>query len=135
MKKMYLSPDKKFLGVCAGVADYFNVDPNLVRIIVTMVVLSTAVIPGLIAYFVFSLVLPQPLSDYHATNANTGKKLYRSVDKKISGVCGGYAAYFELDPTIVRLIFALAFLFFGYGLMFYIVSAVFMTKPGYTNNG
>lgn len=32
------------------------------------------------------------------------KKLYRSKDKKISGVCGGIAEYFELDPTLMRLL-------------------------------
>ena len=41
------------------------------------------------------------------------KKLYRSrTDRKVWGVCGGLAQYFELDPTIVRVIF-LASLFLG----------------------
>jgi|WetSurMetagenome_2_1015567.scaffolds.fasta_scaffold668136_1 phage shock protein C len=43
------------------------------------------------------------------------KKLYRSrSDEMIAGVCGGLADYFELDPTIVRLIFVLL-LFAGTG--------------------
>ncbi len=33
-----------------------------------------------------------------------GKKLYKSsTDKKIAGVCGGIAEYFNIDPTLVRL--------------------------------
>jgi phage shock protein C len=33
------------------------------------------------------------------------KKLYRSkTDRKIAGVCGGLAEYFDIDPTIVRII-------------------------------
>ena len=32
------------------------------------------------------------------------KKLTRSEDRKLLGVCGGIAEYFELDPTIVRLL-------------------------------
>ena len=32
------------------------------------------------------------------------KKLYRTRDKKISGVCGGIAEYFEIDPTLIRLL-------------------------------
>ena len=36
------------------------------------------------------------------------KKLYKSnVEKKICGVCGGIAAHFNLDPTLVRLIFVI----------------------------
>lgn len=36
------------------------------------------------------------------------KKLYRSIkDRKIAGVCGGMAEYFDADPTIVRLLWAL----------------------------
>jgi phage shock protein PspC (stress-responsive transcriptional regulator) len=34
------------------------------------------------------------------------KKLYRSrTDRKIAGVCGGLAEYFNIDPTLIRLIF------------------------------
>lgn len=43
------------------------------------------------------------------------KRLIRSdSDKMIAGVCGGLAEYFEVDPTIVRLVFAGAFLL-GFG--------------------
>ena len=36
------------------------------------------------------------------------KKIYRSkTDKKISGVCGGFAEYFAIDATIVRLLWVL----------------------------
>jgi phage shock protein C len=39
------------------------------------------------------------------------KKLYRSRDEQmIAGVCGGLATYFEVDPTIVRLLFVAAVL-------------------------
>ena len=33
-----------------------------------------------------------------------GKKLYKSRNKKICGVCGGIADYFNVDPTIIRLL-------------------------------
>ena len=52
------------------------------------------------------------------------KKLYRSrKDKKISGVCGGIAEFFKIDATIIRLIWALAILCAGTGLLAYIVCA------------
>ena len=40
------------------------------------------------------------------------KKLYRSrKDRKIAGVCGGMAEYFDVDPTVVRLLWALTLIF------------------------
>lgn len=52
------------------------------------------------------------------------KRLYRSVtDKQIAGVCAGLAKYFDLDPTIVRLIFIAIALAGGPGLILYIVLA------------
>lgn len=55
------------------------------------------------------------------------KRLYRSrYDKKIFGVCGGIAKYFKIDPTIVRLIWALAILCWGVGFLAYIVAAFVM---------
>ena len=53
------------------------------------------------------------------------RKLYRSrTDRKIWGVCGGLAKYFDIDPTIVRVV-AVASLFAG-SLVFwiYIIMAV-----------
>jgi phage shock protein PspC (stress-responsive transcriptional regulator) len=50
------------------------------------------------------------------------KRLMRSSrDKKIGGVCAGLADYFDLDPTIVRLVWLLAVLFAGTGLLIYLI--------------
>lgn len=54
---------------------------------------------------------------------NMNKKLYRSKnDRKISGVCAGIAMYFNIDPTIIRLLWVLISLFTGGfpGLLMYI---------------
>ena len=51
------------------------------------------------------------------------KKLYKSTDKKISGVCAGFAEFFGIDPTIVRVIYALV-TFFTLGLVGVIVYAI-----------
>ena len=43
------------------------------------------------------------------------KKLYRSTDNRwLAGVCGGLAKYFDIDPTLVRVIFVVL-AFFGLG--------------------
>ena len=52
------------------------------------------------------------------------KKLYRVQEgKKLAGVCGGIAEYFGIDPTIIRLIWALLVLCAGTGLLAYIICA------------
>ena len=58
-----------------------------------------------------------------------GKKLYKSNDQKmICGVCGGIAEFFEIDPTIVRLVFAVLGVAGGSGLLLYIAAA-FIIPP------
>jgi phage shock protein PspC (stress-responsive transcriptional regulator) len=53
---------------------------------------------------------------------NSGKKLYRSkTDRKIAGICGGLAEYFNIDPTIVRLLFVLGLIFVGGTFWAYII--------------
>ena len=58
------------------------------------------------------------------------KRLHRSVrDKRISGVCGGLAEYFDMDSTIVRLLYVLlAFASFGLALLLYVVCAFVIPK-------
>lgn len=140
MKQLYLSSDKKILGVCGGVAEYFGIDPTLIRIAVACLAIYTAIIPALIIYVVMSFVFPQQPEGYTVVSAN--KKLMKSQNnKKISGVCGGLAEYFGIDATIIRLVFALCMLFIGFGLTIYIVCLVLMpsasqqitTGSGYDN--
>jgi len=57
------------------------------------------------------------------------KRLTKSADKKIFGVCGGFAEYFGCDPTFIRLGTAISVLCFGVGFFAYIVAAIVMPKP------
>lgn len=55
------------------------------------------------------------------------KKLYRSsTDKMIFGVCGGVADYINVDPTIVRLVWALLGISAGIGVVLYVIAAIIM---------
>ena len=57
--------------------------------------------------------------------SNDYKRLYRSQDERmISGVCGGIGKYFNIDPTLVRLVFVFAAFAGGPGLLAYIVLAI-----------
>lgn len=55
------------------------------------------------------------------------RKLYRVREgKKIAGVCGGLAKYFNVSPTVVRLLFVLFAVAFSSGLIAYIILMIFM---------
>lgn len=56
------------------------------------------------------------------------KKLLKSaVNRMICGVCGGIGEYFNVDPTVIRLIWViLSFFSAGTGIVIYIIAAVIM---------
>jgi len=57
------------------------------------------------------------------------KKLTKSrSDRMISGVCGGFAEYLNMDPTVVRLIWVLLAVAAGGGVLAYIVAALIMPE-------
>ncbi|MBR5596854.1 MAG: PspC domain-containing protein [Lachnospiraceae bacterium] len=56
------------------------------------------------------------------------KKLFRSVDNRmICGVCGGIGNYFNIDPTLIRLVWVLASLSGG-GLLVYIIASLIIPE-------
>ncbi len=59
-------------------------------------------------------------------NNKNRKRLYRSAtDKKLCGVCGGLGEYFDLDPTLIRLVVVLLTIFgFSTGIWIYILAAI-----------
>lgn len=57
------------------------------------------------------------------------KRLYRSTNNQmLAGVCGGIAEYFDLDPTMVRLGWAVFCAFAGSGIWVYILAAIIIPK-------
>ena len=54
------------------------------------------------------------------------KRLHKGRDKKLFGVCSGLGEYFDVDPTLIRVLFVFAFLAFGSGLLLYIILAIVM---------
>ena len=51
------------------------------------------------------------------------KRLYRSsTQKMLGGVCGGLAEYFSVDPTLLRLLWAMTIVFGGAGILAYIIA-------------
>ncbi len=57
------------------------------------------------------------------------KRLFRDPDNKyIGGVCGGLGAYFQIDPTWVRVLFLLTFFAYSFGLILYIILWIVIPK-------
>lgn len=56
------------------------------------------------------------------------KKLSRSNNKMIGGVCAGIAEYLGLDPTIVRIVWVLLLFFAGFGILLYLILWIVMPK-------
>jgi len=60
---------------------------------------------------------------------NAYQKLYRSrKNRMIAGVCGGIGEYFEIDPTIVRLLWVLLILMGGAGIFLYIAAWIIIPQ-------
>lgn len=57
------------------------------------------------------------------------KKLFKSKNKMIAGVCSGFAEFFGVDPTIVRIVWAAVTLLGGTGIILYIICALVMPQP------
>ena len=198
-KRIYRSQREKVIaGVCGGVAEYFNIDPVLVRIFWVVAAFADGL--GLIAYIIAWIIIPEnPLAAEQASEAGQEEKknsglgffvgigmviiglllladqfhfayniwFFRSIDpgvmfalvligiglyfmlvekkddtgsgavsskarmlrrsvtdRKIAGVCGGLGRYYNIDPTIVRVLFVV--LFFNPYLLSAVAYAVMM---------
>jgi len=58
-KKLMRSTNKTICGVCAGIAEYLDMDPTIVRAIYAVLSLCSVAFPGLILYIVLALIMPQ----------------------------------------------------------------------------
>lgn len=117
-----------FFGVCNGLATYFGVDPTLIRLAFVLLFFFGGT--GVLAYIVLAFVMPE--ADAGTTGSADGataaashasgqgfqgeqgkaapgsapRRLYRIREGRIiEGVCTGLAAYLNIDPTLIRLVF------------------------------
>ena len=64
-----------------------------------------------------------------SSKGTTNGRLHKSTkDKKIAGVCGGIAEYLGVDPTVVRLVWALLIFGWGSGVLAYIICAIILPE-------
>lgn len=71
-KKLYKSTNKMVDGVCAGIAEYFGIDPTIVRVVYAVLTLCTA-FAGVIIYAVLAIIIPrEPFPDYDYRDSDGG---------------------------------------------------------------
>jgi phage shock protein PspC (stress-responsive transcriptional regulator) len=122
--------NRSIAGVCAGLADYFEVDVVLVRAAwVVFSIVPGAIIGGVIAYLAAWLVMPEATE---AAPAPQGRRLTRSVtDTRIAGVCGGLAEYFGVDATPIRLLWVILSILCGAvigGVIAYLIAWIIIPR-------
>jgi phage shock protein PspC (stress-responsive transcriptional regulator) len=116
----------KIGGVCAGLVDYFNADVALVRAAwVTLSIWPGAVVMGVVAYLAAWLLMPRAEAADGVSAAPHARLLRSRTDRRIAGVCGGLAEYFDVDPTIVRVTWVILSIIGGavvFGIVAYLIA-------------
>ena len=121
--KLYRDSSNRIIaGVCSGIAEYFKIDPIIVRILFFI-----AVPLNLIVYIIFWIGIPSKDFD-----PDLRKILYRDKENGvIGGVAKGLSNYLKIDANIIRVVFVISLFFGGAGLLFYLL-LWFFTKEAKT---
>lgn len=109
VKRLFRSSTNRAIGgVCAGFAEYLRLDITLARVLWILAVIFTGILPGVLAYVVAWILMPEAPPPAGAASAVTTKRLMRSqTDRKVAGVCGGLGEFLAVDATVVRLLWLL----------------------------
>ena len=108
-RRLYRDENHKVLGgVCSGLANYFNIDVVVVRIVFLVLFFTFGF--GFVTYIILWIAVPSTAT---TEIGSLRKKMYRDTDDKwIGGVCSGLAHYFGINAWIPRILFLLPFLSF-----------------------
>ena len=106
IKRLYRKEKGKIIfGVCAGLGEYFKIDPTLIRLFVIFLCIFTLLVPVILAYLIAALIIPKNPKESRVIAREKYRKLYRSKkDRKIAGICGGIAEITKIDPVFLRLL-------------------------------
>jgi phage shock protein PspC (stress-responsive transcriptional regulator) len=103
-KRLFRDENHKLVGgVCSGVANYFDIDIAIVRVVFLILLFSFGI--GFIPYIILWIAVP---SSATTVIGSRRKKLYRDIDEKyVGGVASGIANYFGINVWIPRVFFLL----------------------------
>lgn len=110
-RKLFRDENNKIIGgVCGGLANYFNIDPTIMRIIFLAAFFGAGV--GFLAYVIIWLAVPSTATQQIGSPR---KRLLRDTENKyLGGVCSGLAYYFGINVWIPRILFLIPFLSFAF---------------------
>ncbi|WP_017731584.1 PspC domain-containing protein [Nafulsella turpanensis] len=124
-RRLYRDGSRKIIGgVAAGIAHYFRIDAFWIRLLFLIILLDLFISFSfssalLIGYIILWIVVPER---FDLAEDRKMKKMFRNPDDKvIGGVASGLAAYFGVDPTLIRILFILLIFLGGTGLIAYLV--------------
>lgn len=133
--------DARWLGVCAGIAEWLDVPTVLVRVIFVICVISwpTLIIGYFLLYFCLDKdITPDKMRNYfkgattaeHFKQLDYRKPIYRNErNKRIAGVCSGIADYFEVSAFAVRAVTLFSLFLFGPFTFWAYVICIFVFEP------
>ena len=126
------SSSGRVAGVCSGMAEYMDTDVTLIRLLwVLLSIVPGAFIGGVIAYLFAWVIMPDATDP---AVVPVTQHLTRSTrDRKVAGVCGGLADYFNIDATVVRVLWAVLSVVPGslvFGVVAYLVAWFIMPSAG-----
>ncbi len=133
--------DARWLGVCAGIAEWLDVPIVLVRVIFVVCVISwpTLIIGYFLLYFCLDKdITPDKMRNYfkgastaeHFKQLNYRKPIYRNErNKRIAGVCSGIADYFEVSAFAVRAVTLFSLFLFGPFTFWAYIICIFVFEP------
>ena len=140
-KKLYRSKTQKvFAGVCGGIAEYFNIDVTLIRLVWVILTLP-GLFPGIILYIIAAIIIPEGSDVYHgayeqdeATNSNSfhtefedyhtfdGRNKFLIIIGLVLIVVGGLTLFRDLFPsmwyTFKKLIFPISIIILGGAIIY-----------------
>jgi len=110
--------DKIIGGVASGIANYFSIDPLLLRVSFVLATIFGGF--GILIYIICWIAIPG-----NSAKELVGKEFYRDPDNKIvAGVAAGIANYFNIDVSFIRIFFILSLFIGGFGIIAYLIILV-----------
>ncbi len=126
MKKLHRShDDRKIAGVCAGLGEYFELDPVFFRLFFLFSILFGGL--GAVAYVMLWILVP--LREGAPAAARAAPLRLSATDRMIAGVCGGLGESFALDPVLFRAAFLVLAVIGGLGILLYLVLWLLIPGP------
>jgi phage shock protein PspC (stress-responsive transcriptional regulator) len=127
MKRLQrIEEERKIAGVCAGLGEYFELDPVFFRLFFLFSIPFGGL--GVLAYVVLWILVPP--REGAQREARAGRRLRLSAtERMVGGVCGGLGEFLELDPVLFRAAFLVLAFVGGLGILLYVVLWLLLPGP------